>query len=673
MLSGNRTRLARLLRAAALVALSGGLAGAVQGQEVPNKAPPVPVRQGELAPPNHREHAIAMHGSPKYPADFKHFDYVNPDAPKGGEIRFAAQGTFDSFNPYIAMGNPGAGFAAETLLVASADEPFTKYGLIAETIEWPDDRSWVAFTLRPEARWHDGQPITVEDVIFSLNIIKEKGHPFFRFYYGSIKDAEKIGPRTVRFNFTEANNRELPLIAGEIPILAEHYWKDRDFGVTTLEPPLTSGPYKVTRFEPGRFVVTERVTDYWGKDLPVNVGQDNFDVMRYEYFLDDTVIRQALKAGQIDFRLENQAKAWVLDYDVPAVRQGWLKMERIRHHRGTGMQAFAMNIRRPPFDNRTLRRALNYAFDFEWTNRNIFAGLYARTESYFSNSELASSGLPEGRELELLEPYRDRLPPEVFTEVYAAPKTDGTGWPRENLRQAFDLLNEAGYEVRDLKMVNRQTGAPLRFEILLVSQAFERIVLPFKRNLERLGIEVSIRLVDQSQYINRIRSRDFDMIVSGWGQSDSPGNEQREFWGSDAADQPGSRNYVGIQDPVVDALIDRVITATDRESLVVSTRALDRVLLWGHYVVPNWHSRDDPYIYWNKFSRPEVTPDQGTAVTYWWYDEAKAVALSQRRDTAESADGGGPGLTATLAVLAGVLLAGWFVYRRAMGARAARG
>jgi microcin C transport system substrate-binding protein len=668
-------RAASLLYAAAIAVLTGGYAGIAIGQEVPNKAPAVQVVQAKIAPAFNRAHAIAMHGTPKYPPDFKYFDYVNPSAPKGGNIRFAATGTFDSFNVYIAKGNPGSGFEAETLLGASADEAFTRYGLIAESIEWPDDRSWVAFNLRPEARWHDGKPITVEDVIFSLKILKEKGHPAYRFYYASITGAEKVGPRKVRFTFAEANNRELPLIAGEIPILAKHYWKDRDFGSTTLEPPLTSGPYRVVDFEPGRYVVTERFKDYWGKDLPINVGQDNFDTQRYDYFLDDTVIRQALKSGQFDFRLENQAKAWALDYDVPAAHQGWLKKEEIRHERGTGMQAFVMNSRRPPFDNRVLRRALAYAFDFEWTNRNLFFGQYARTKSYFSNSELAATGLPEGQELEILKTFRDSLPANVFKKVFTVPETDGSGWPRENLNSAFGLLGDAGYEVQDLKLVNTVTGEPLRFEILLVSQAFERIVLPFKRNLERLGIDVSIRLVDQSQYINRLRSRDFDMIVAGWGQSDSPGNEQRGFWGSEAADLAGSRNYIGIKDAVVDALVNLIIGAPDRESLVARTRALDRVLLWGHYVIPNWHLRTDRILYWDKFGRPAVTPKQGTAVSYWWYDNAKAGALNQRSAgeiQGATAGNGGPGLTVAIAVLSGLLVVGWYVIRRAMALRVAQ-
>lgn len=603
-------------------------AGQEAGEPVPKAAPLVPVEAVDLDPLP--VHALAMHGQPKYGPDFPHFDYVNPDAPKGGTLRQGAVGSFDSFNPYIIRGDAAPGSTIETLLKASADEAFTEYGLIAETIEVPEDRSWVIFTLRPEARWHDGEPITVEDVIFSFETLTTKASPFYRYYYGSVASVEKVGPRRVKFSFTEAMNRELPLIVGQMPILPKHYWEGRDFEKPTLEPPLGSGAYRVKSFEAGRYVVLERVKDYWGKDLPVNVGQDNFDEIRIEYFRDESVLRQALKSGVIDVRLENQAKAWALDYDIPAVRDGWLKKEAIPNQRPTGMQAFAFNTRRGIFKDPRVRQALAYAFDFEWTNEHLFFGQYTRSESYFSNSELASHGLPQGEELEILERYRGRIPEEVLTTEYRAPSTDGSGWPRDNLAKAFELLAEAGWVVRDMRLVNEETGRPMRFEFLLVSQSFERIVLPLQRNLARLGIDMNIRLVDQSQYINRVTQYDFDMISEVWPQSDSPGNEQREFWGSAAADQPGSRNTAGVKDPVVDELIELIIQAPDRESLIARCRALDRVLLWGHYGIPNWHSRVDRWLYWDKFSRPEVTPDQGTSTSYWWYDEEKAARLAAR-------------------------------------------
>jgi microcin C transport system substrate-binding protein len=570
-----------------------------------------------------------MHGEPKYGPDFPHFNYVNPDAPKGGMLRLGVTGTFDSFNAYITKGNPAAGIGAETLTAGSDDEPFTRYGLIAETIAWPADRSWVIFTLRPEARWHDGRPITVEDVIFSFETLKARGQPFFRFYYASIARAEKIAENQVKFTFSEAGNRELPLIVGEMPILPKHYWESRDFERSTLEPPLTSGPYRVAEFEAGRFVVLERVADYWGRNLPVNRGQNNFDKIRFDYFRDDTVQRQALKAGVIDFRQENQAKAWALDYDIPAVRDGRLIREEIRHGRPTGMQAFAFNLRRPLFQEQKVREALSYAFDFEWTNRILFFGAYKRSESFFSNSELAARGLPDGEELALLERFREQLPATVFTHPYRAPTTDGSGWPRENLLRALALLDEAGWRVEDMRLIHAATGKPFAFEILIVSPTIERILLPFVRNLKRIGVDARIRLVDESQYINRLRTFDFDMAMLVWGQSESPGNEQRSFWSSRAAATPGSRNYVGIASPVVDALIEQIITAPDRESLVARTRALDRVLLAGHFVIPGWHSGLDRILYWDKFQRPAETPARGVSTDTWWFDPVRAERLRE--------------------------------------------
>jgi microcin C transport system substrate-binding protein len=572
------------------------------------------------APQGVVSHAIAMHGAPKYGPGFRHFDYVNPDAPKGGELRLAVEGTFDSFHAFIPRGTLGAGAEAafETLMVGSADEPFTEYGLLAESIEVPEDRSWAVFTLRREARWHDGRPVSVDDVIFSLDILKKQGHPFYRFYYQAIASAERAGERKVRFVFKGGDNRELPLIAGQLPILPKHYWEGKDFNRTTLEPPLGSGPYRIASFESGRYVLVERVPDYWGRDLAVRRGTQNFDRIRYDYFRDATVIREALKAGSIDLRVENQAKAWALDYDTPAVRDGSLRMEQFDHDRPSGMQGFAMNTRRPIFRDARVRQALGFAFDFEWSNRNLFFGQYQRTESYFDNSELAAKGLPSEAERKLLEPWRGKIPDEVFTREYRPPSTDGSGWPRENLRRAFALLAEAGWAVRDLRLVSEKTGEPFSFEILLVGSGFERIVLPYVRNLRRLGIDARVRVVDSSQYINRLRSYDFDMIVAVWPQSTSPGNEQRDFWGSAAAKTPGSRNYAGVASPAVDALIDAVIGAPDRESLVARTRALDRVLLWSHLVAPNWHSPVDRIVFWDKFGYPTPPPLQGTSTDWWW-------------------------------------------------------
>ena len=579
------------------------------------------------------DHAMTMFDNeiPKYTTTFPYFDYVNPTAPKGGTLRLAVDGTFDSFNSFIPKGNAASTGSVETLLVNSADEPFTAYGLVAKTMEWPADRSWVIFNLRPEARWHDGTPITADDVVWSFETLVEKGMPFYRYYYSAIDSAEALNTHRVRFNFKESGNQELPLITGQLPVLPKHYWASRDFSATTLDPPLGSGPYRIQKFEAGRYIVQERVTDYWGANLPVRRGMNNFDIIRTEYFRDATPIRLALKAGDIDFRLENQSKAWADDYNVAVVDKGLLNKEMVPHRQPTGMQAFVMNTRRTLFQDPRVRQALGYAFDFEWSNRTLFNGQYTRTTSYFSNSELASSGLPEGSELALLEHYRGRIPDTVFNQAFKIPVTDGSGRPRENLRKATALLKSAGWSVRDLKLINEATGVPFRFEVLLSSKAFERIVLPYTQNLKQLGIEAKIRLVDRTQYMERYRQKDFDMLVAVWGQSETPGNEQREYWGSDAADSVGSRNLAGIKDPVVDELIELLVKSDSREQLNVRTRALDRVLLWGHYVVPHWHIRADRVLYWDKFSRPATPVRSGVMRSRWWYDTQKAAALEQAR------------------------------------------
>jgi microcin C transport system substrate-binding protein len=582
----------------------------------------------------HKSHAITLYDeAPKYGPGFSHFDYVNPAAPKGGVLRTAEEGTFDSFHSHIPKGNAAGTGAVETLLTSSEDEPFTEYGLIAETIEWPDDRSWVIFNLRPEARWHDGEPITADDVVWSFETLIARGAPQYRFYYSSVERVEKLAQRRVKFHFKERNNRELPMIVGQLPILPKHYWQGRNFEKTTLEPPLGSGPYQVSRFEAGRFIVQKRVENYWGRDLPVNRGRFNFDEIRTDYYRDVTAIRLALKSGDIDFRAENQAKAWAVDYQVPAVEKGWLKMERVSHRMPTGMQGFVINTRRPLFRDVKVREALGYAFDFEWTNRNLFFSQYTRTQSYFSNSEMAADGPPGEGELELLNEYRGRIPRRIFDEIYQPPGTDGSGWSRDNLLQADRLLKEAGWIVRDLRRVHAGTGEPFRFEVLLYSPAFERIVLPMARNLKRLGIDVSIRLVDQTQYVNRLRSFDFDMVVTVWGQSENPGNEQRNYWTSAAADQPGSRNMAGIKDEVVDELVERLVSSRSREQLISTARVLDRVLQFGFYVIPNWHIPADRILYWDKFSRPGVKVKSGVMTSRWWYDAARAEQLQKKIDS----------------------------------------
>ena len=577
-------------------------------------------------------YGLSMYGDLKYGPDFTHFDYANPDAPKGGSVRMAGIGTFDSLNPFVLKGLPpdGIGLTYDTLMAQSADEPFSEYGLIAKDVEVAKDNSWVRFNLRPEARWHDGKPITPEDVVFTFDTRRDQGHPRFAYYYGDVDHVEKTGPRQVTFYFKNKTNRELPLIIGQMEILPKHYWQGKKFE-STLTPPVTSGPYKVASVDPGRSVTYTRVKDYWGKDLPVNKGRYNFDEIRYDYYRDATVALEAFKAGNYDFRQENVSKNWATAYDVPAVNDGMIKKVDIPNHIPTGMQGFFYNIRRPVFKDPRVRKALGYAFDFEWTNKNLFYGAYTRTESYFSNSELAARKLPTPEEIKLLKPYRDQVPPEVFNKVYQAPETDGSGNPRHNLRIAMKLLRDAGWQVQNGVLTNKETGKPFQFEILLVNPSFERIVLPFVRNLKRLGIKANVRTVDPTQYQNRIDNFDFDMTVYVIGESLSPGNEQRQYWGSKAADTPGSQNIIGIQNPVVDAMIDKVVHAQTRQELIYATRALDRVLLWNYYVIPHWHLAAFRLAYWNKFGRPENPPPYGLGFNSWWVDPAKAKAVQNYR------------------------------------------
>lgn len=578
-------------------------------------------------------HAIAMHGAPKYGPDFTHFDYVNPQAPKGGVLRQGAEGSFDSLNPFIVKGDSasGAGSIYDSLLTSSADEAFSEYGLLAESVEMPKDRSWITFHLRPQAKWHDGQPITAEDVKWTFETLTTKGAPFFGFYYADVTQVDVLGPRSVKFTFKGSANKELPLILGQMAVLPKHYWQDRDFEKTTLEAPLGSGAYKIGKFEAGRYIEYDRVEDYWGRDLPVNVGQNNFATLRYDYFRDANVIVEAFKGGALDLRSENVSKVWATAYEMDEVKNGQIIKEELPHQRTAPIQGYAYNLRRDLFKDVRVRQALAYAFDFNWSNRNLFYGQYSRSRSYFGNSELEARGLPEGDELEVLEKYRGRVPEQVFTEEYNPPDTQGDGRIRDNLKVADDLLKDAGWEIKGKERVNSATGQKLTFEILLVSPAFERITLPFAKNLERLGVNANVRTVDSAQYLKRTETFDYDMVVLAAGQSLSPGNEQRDYWGSAAAAIEGSRNLIGIADPVVDELIESLIAAPDRAALVARVRALDRVLQWGHYLIPHWHAKEDKIIHWNKFSRPEVIPMQGVQLGTWWFDAEKAAALASPR------------------------------------------
>ncbi len=587
-------------------------------------------------------HGLSLFGELKYPAGFKQFEYVNPEAPKGGIARQIAVGTFDNFN-IVVGGVKGSvagaiSYVYETLITPALDEVSTEYGLLAEAVSHPPDFSSVTYRLRKEAKWHDGKPVTAEDVLFSLEALKTY-HPFYSAYYRHVTKAEKLGERDVKFTFDAPGNRELPQIVGQLTVLPKHWWegtdaegRKRDISATTLEKPLGSGPYRVKEFAAGRSLVLERVKDHWGAALNVNVGRNNFDELRYEYFRDGTVALEAFKGDQVDWRTENSAKNWATAYDFPAAKENRVLLEEFPNRASGVMQGFALNIRRAKFKDARVRRAMNLAFDFEEINKQLFFGQYERISSYFFGTELASSGLPSGRELEILETVRDGVPPEVFTKTYANPINGSRENVRENLREALQLLKEAGFEVRDRKLVEVASGAPFKIELLGADPNSERVALFYKPALERLGITVSVRTIDPTQYENRLRSWDFDVVTSLWGESLSPGNEQREFWGSDAADMPGSRNVVGIKNPAIDKLIERVIFSKDREDLVAATKALDRVLLWNHYVVPQYSYPKVRTARWDRFGRPDTLPKYGQSgwPFIWWFDAERAAKAGRR-------------------------------------------
>ncbi|MFB0493444.1 microcin C transport system substrate-binding protein [Methylobacterium sp. OAE515] len=634
-----QTATGRLLAATLLVAcLQLAPAHAQEPAAMPSTPATLPAANGQWT------HAITLMGQPKYGPDFKHFDYADPAAPKGGMVRFGAQGGFDNFNIVVAglKGDLEGGVQQiyDPLMTESSDEPFTSYGLLAEAVRIAPDLGSVSYRLRENARWHDGKPITPEDVVWSFDVLKANS-PFYGAYYQTVAKAEATGPREVTFTFTETGNRELPQVIGQLRVLPKHWWtaknangKQRSVTETTLEPPLGSGPYRLAKFEPGRTATYTRVPDYWGKDLPVNAGRYNFDTERYEYFRDGTVLVEALKGDLYDFRVENIARNWATAYDdFPAVKEGRLIKEAFPD-RGMGiMQAFVFNTRKDKFKDPRVRRAFNLALNYEEMNKALFYGLYNRINSYFFGSELASSGLPEGDEKAVLESVKDKVPPSVFTTPYTNPVNDSPEAVRKNLREAVGLLREAGYELRGGKMVNKATGEPLTVEFLEFQNTFERVILPFSAQLKLIGIDATLRVIDQAQYQNRIRNFDFDVTTSNWGESLSPGNEQREYWGSAAADKPGSRNLIGIKDPGIDALIEKVIFAKDRPAVIAATRALDRVLLAHDYVVPQWSSNQQRTLRWNRFGHPAILPLYASSgfPTTWWYDEARAAKTGAPR------------------------------------------
>jgi len=563
-------------------------------------------------------------GELKYAKDFKHFDYVNADAPKGGMVRLASVGTFDTLNPFTLRGMAGAGAGSvfDTLMIPSEDEISAQYGLIAHSVELAPDRKSILYRLRPEARFHDGSPIGPEDVVFTFETLKEKGHPSYRIMLAEVVKAEKTGEHEVKFSFANGNNREVPLYVGQLPILSKKYWQGKKFEDTTLDAPLGSGPYKVAAVEPGRSITYERVKDYWAKDLPVRRGSNNFDTIRYDYYRDMSVSLEAFKAGQFDWRQEYTAKDWATGYDVPAVKDGRIVKEQIPNGIPAGMQGFVFNTRKPLFQDRRVREALNYAFDFEWANKTLMYDAYHRTESWFANSVFASSGLPAGEELAILEKYRGRVPETVFTQAFELPKTDGSGNIRDNLRKGLQILKDAGWSFKEGKLVNDKTGQNFAFEILYDDQRMERIILPFKQNLERMGITAQLRLVDPAQYQNRVRDFDYEMITTVWGPSLPPGNELRDMFSAEAANTPGTANYMGVADPVVDALVEEVVSAQKIEPLTIAARALDRVLLSNQYVIPQWYAGYFRVAYWNKFGRPATPPKYGIGFDQWWIDPA---------------------------------------------------
>ena len=585
-------------------------------------------------------HGLSLYGSLKYSAQFAHFDYVNPQAPKTGLARQGAFGTFDSFNVVVAglKGNLAAGIDLiyETLLTPALDEVSAEYGLIAEAVAYPPDFSSVSFQLRSLAKWHDGVPITPEDAVFSFKAFKEHS-PRLSIYYRHVAQAEVTGEREVTFIFDRPGNRELPLIMGQLTILPKHWWEaagksenERNVAETTLELPLGSGPYRIKDFEAGRTITYERVKEYWGNNLNVRRGQNNFDQLHFEYFRDSTVLFEAFKADDLDWHLESTAKNWATAYDFPAVKEKRVVLEQFPIRNIGVMQGFAFNIRLGKFKDPRLRRAFNFAFDFETINKDIFYGQYARIASYFQGTELVCSGLPRGRELKILDTVRGQVPAEVFTTPYWNPVGGNPRADRQNLLEAMRLLESAGFAVRDLQLVNVRTGEPLRVEFLLADPTYERFLLLYQELLERLGITVTVRVVDAVQYENRLRNWEFDIVVAFWGESLTPGNELRDFWGSRAAHIPGSRNLVGIADNAIDALIDRVVFATDRAELVAATRALDRVLLWHHYVVPQWFYGKIRTARWDRFAKPRLMPTYGLSAfpDIWWWDAKRAAKIA---------------------------------------------
>lgn len=621
------TSLVRLIAAAAALVTGAAMSVPAQAQTAADK----------------KHHALSLVGEPKFGPDFKHFDWVNPDAPKGGVVRLWTLGGFDSLNPFSIKGRAAAGLGIlsspihSALMASSPDEPSAEYCLVCEWVSFPADFSSATFRLRDGARFHDGQPITPEDVIFSMEAQK-KANPRLSAYYKNVVKTEKTGEREVTFRFDETGNRELPTIVGQLQVLPKHFWEakgangePRDLDKSTLDIPLGSGPYRIKSIDANRSIVYERVADWWAKDLPVTKGQWNFGELRYTYYLDKTPAFEGFKSGQIDFWRESSAKDWSTRYDFDAVKQGRVIKNEIETKSLAPMQGFFFNLRRPKFQDPRVRQAFNLAFDFEFANQNLFFGLYKRVDGYFGNSELASSGLPQGRELEILKEVEKEIPPDVFTTEWKNPVNGSPEAVRRNLSMAAKLFAEAGYTVKNGVLTNVK-GEQLTVEFLEAQPDFERVILPFKANLEKLGVKATLRIVDTSQYQRRQTDFDYDIITDTVAQSNSPGNEQRDFWGSAAADKAGSNNSSGLKSPAVDKIIEKIVFAKDRTELVAATRALDRVLQWSHLAVPQWRNPNDWVATWNMFGRPARLPSQATSFQQvWWLDEAAAAKLGPDR------------------------------------------
>ncbi|MDQ7731332.1 extracellular solute-binding protein [Halomonas sp. SpR1] len=581
-------------------------------------------------------HALSLYDSPALEAGFPYFPHVNPQAPKGGTITHTAVGSsFDSTNPFIIRGTLVTGISQiyDTLMASNPNEPFSLYGLLAEGVRLDPDREWIEFDLRPEARFQDGEPVTAYDVVFSLNLLREEGNPFYASYYAGVEEAIALNEHQVRFTFNDTDSRELPLIVAQLPILPRHYWEPRDFTSPTLVAHPGSGPYRISEVDPGRRIVYQRDENYWGKDLPVNVGRYNIDRIIYDYYRDRDIAWEAFKAGLTDFRTDARAATWAIGYNFPAYEEGLVKRLTVPDVNPPMMQAFVFNLRKEKFQDPRVREALSLTFDFPWLNTNIFYGTYQRTESFFQNSEMEATGLPSEEELALLEPFREELlashgSDRLFTEPLPIEQPTDL---RERLRKALDLLREAGYRVEDGVLVNQETGRPLSLEVLLYDSGMERVVQPTLRNMARLGVQTSLRIVDINQYLNRQRNYDYDIVISHFPQSNNPGNEQRDFWTSAAAEAPQSRNRMALAHPAVDALVEEIISADGREELDTATRALDRVLRWGFYVIPHYHSGETRIAIWDKFGYPEPFPAYAMDLDAWWVDTDREAALQRRQ------------------------------------------